>query len=72
MKESERKKKELGMKDVVVCLLLTSFGFSQVFGERPSFLPDIPSKHNIIKPQNFPEHKKTNIEKGEKKKQFPK
>jgi len=67
MKESERKKKELGMKDVVVCLLLTSFGFSQVFGERPSFLPDIPSKHNIIKSQNFPEHKKTNIEKGAKK-----
>jgi len=67
MKESEIKKKELGMKDVVVCLLLTSFGFSQVFGERPSFLPDLPTKHNIIKPQNFPEDKKTNIEKGAKK-----
>lgn len=62
MKESERKKKELGMKDVVVCLLLTSFGFSQVFGERPSFLPDLPSK-----PQNFSEGKKANIEKGTKK-----
>ena len=50
------------MKDVVVCLLLTSFGFSQVFGERPSFLPDLQSK-----PQNFSEGKKANIEKGTKK-----
>ena len=63
MKESARQKKELGMKDVVVCLLLTSFGFSQVFEERPSFLPDIPLKIIINNTKNSQDNKKTNVKK---------
>ena len=63
MKESARQKKEFGMKDVVVCLLLTSFGFSQVFEERPSFLPDIPLKIIINNTKNSQDNKKTNVKK---------
>jgi len=67
VKESVRQKKELGMRDVVVCLLLTSFGFSQVFEERPSFLPDIPLKIIINNTKNLQDNKKINVKKDVRK-----